>query len=205
MLRLVLVGLCSGWSTANAGQMTFDLTWSGASFGNSATAVGQITFDPTLVTYPGTIYTDNGTWAGVTDFTMTVTGASSGNGTFDFSDFSYFWFNTGGLSLDFTKELFGQPTVYPDAPWGTIDPVDMYGGEFNLWTPEGSNAPIGYWFFTIQTDRYAGDLLALTSFAPAVPEPSSFALAGIGVCAWATHAFRRRLRASTRNHAPQTA
>jgi hypothetical protein len=91
MKRLaVLAAVACLWGVpgqVQAGLMTFDLTWSGASFGNTAMATGQITFDPSLLTNPGV--TDP---IAVTAFSITVSGASSGNGTFGLGDFDdFFW------------------------------------------------------------------------------------------------------------------
>jgi hypothetical protein len=93
---------------ANAGTLqTFDLAWSGASFGNGATAVGTITMDVSRIFNPG--HTQQNSSQFVTAFSITITGASTGNGTFGIDDFNGaslsggFLFDTEGGTLDFTK------------------------------------------------------------------------------------------------------
>jgi hypothetical protein len=163
---LVVSGLSisSVFNPAKAAQ--FALQWSGAAPGNSASANGLIDFDPSLISNPG--YTNP---LPVNSFSITVTGASSGNGTFSLADYNNFFLATSGGTLDFTKQLVGQPTS--NDPWGT---PSFGGGDFNIISILG--APTAASQFQIATSGGFGDLLQLTSFAPlaplaTVPEPSS--------------------------------
>lgn len=181
---MLIVGLLSFAACAYADTFqTYNLAWSGASFGNNATATGQITLDLTTLPNPGgpsvDIYND------IASLTVTVTGASSGNGTWTRSDLApisnlgtYTYWDTGGGALNMAQELVGQPTVN-GGPWGT---PDGSSGDFNLFFTNGG--PIGTFFFTLTTNGGAGDPMQLTSFAPVapgVPEPGSIVLMGSGL------------------------
>jgi MYXO-CTERM domain-containing protein len=173
---------------ANAAQQTFDLVWTGDN-GSPAIANGVITFDPTLITKSFSIQdiTSN-----VTNFSITITGASSGNGTFGLSDFNKFTIDTDNTNLDFTKQLIGQPTA--SGTWG--GPI---GGDFGIFS-NGSDpaAPESDANFTIGTESGVGDFLDLTSFLPAVtsaPEPSSEAVIAIGALGVGGLALVRRRKA----------
>jgi hypothetical protein len=162
-ILLCIILLCGSLS-ARAAPVVFDLEWSGASFGNGATATGQITVDDALLTNPGS--NDSLATAGlVTAFTITVSGATTGDGTFTLGDFSRIILNTGTLPLDFTAELVDQPT--DNDPWGTSQPGDT-GGDFNLFNSSPA-APNGTFYFELTTDAGAGDKMLLTSFRPARP------------------------------------
>jgi hypothetical protein len=179
---------------ANAGQV-FDLTYSGATLGNNATATGTITLELLNMNNPGT--TDQNPSLFVTDFSITVTGASSGNGTFGFSDFNGsgilggFYLATNGGTLDFGSELVGQPTS--GSAWGTT-PSSGAAGDFNIFT-NGTDptAPNGTFFFQITTNGGSGDSLFLTSFAPA-PEPGSALLVLPALIALGALKVRKRVR-----------
>jgi hypothetical protein len=171
-----LLAVAAGQANADA---VFDLAWSGAGFGNTASATGTVTLNLADINNPGTTFQNVSPF--VTDFSITVTGATSGNGTFNFVDFNGgpaggFDISTPG-TLDFTRQLVGQPT--PDGPWGSSH-VNGIGdiGDFNMFNNgTDPNAPTETFFFQITAadgnDR--GDNMYLTSFAPAsaVPEPSS--------------------------------
>jgi hypothetical protein len=190
---LLLVTLLALAASAYADVFqTYNLTWSGVPFDNNASATGQITIDLTTLPNPsgGTydMYND------IVSLTVTVTGASSGNGTWSRSDLAplsnlgtYTYWDTGGATLDLHKELVGQPTT--GNPWGTPDGLS---GDFNLFFTNGG--PIGTFYFTMTTAGGNGDSLALTSFAPAVPEPGTLALMGSGAMLLAGTIRRKFLR-----------
>jgi hypothetical protein len=74
-------------SLAKAQRMAPSALWSSRHdgcrrFGNTATAVGSITFDDTTLPNPGVLTNVSAATLGVTGFSMTVIGASAGNGTF---------------------------------------------------------------------------------------------------------------------------
>jgi PEP-CTERM motif len=194
VLGLGLLLVAPGQSNADILQ-TYDLAWSGTPFGNSANATGTITLDLSLINNPGE--TDQNIVPFVTNFSITVTGASSGNGTFGFSDYigsptlDGFYIITdrpGVTPLDFSRQLVGQPTGF--GPWGALG-GNGSNGDFNIF-PNGSvpSAPDGTFYFTITTNGVSGDSLGLTSFAP-VPEPSTLILGGIAALAGVALARRR--------------
>ena len=74
-------GLTLMGATARAGQITtFDLTYSGADLGNTATATATITLDLSLTNNPG--FTSQDANSFVTAFSVTVSGASVGQWNF---------------------------------------------------------------------------------------------------------------------------
>lgn len=156
--------------SAQAAVITQYFVFSGASLGNTATATGSITFDPGSADQSFGISSPN-------DISVTVSGATAGNGTFGRSSFSDFVFNSGGIALDFSRDLVGQ------SGWGSGTT-----GDFNLFGSGGS-APVGTWYFELTANGGSGDTMALTSMGPsgAVPEPETYALMGIGslALAWA--------------------
>ena len=100
--------------TVSAAPITFDFTFSGESFGNTAIATGFITItDAALIPNPtpGCV-TVNLPNPSISALSITVSGASSGNGTFGLAAFKSIIWDTGGVALDFTQELVGQPTVH---------------------------------------------------------------------------------------------
>jgi hypothetical protein len=171
---------------AFAAQETFNLAWSGASFGNDAMATGHITIDTDAIngSYNDISFPD----ARVSDLGLTISGANSGNGTFGLSDFNFMavWAPT---ALDFSRELVGQA----DATGGTWGAPSASDGDFNLFANNAA-APLGTWYFTLTTADGAGDHMLLTSMT-AVPEAPgiSMMLAGLGLVGFA--ARRRKARA----------
>ena len=172
---------------------TFNLTWSGAFFGNTAVATGQITLDTTLL--PNPTFSDAGfafLQPLVQNFSMTVSGASAGNGTFSQGDFAALLFGTDGATLDISKELVGQPL--PDGGFwgGSFGPFVPGGGaDFSLLTNFSDPAtPAQRGPFELVTNNGSGDAINLTSFAP-VPEPSSLVLLGIGIAGVTGYSWRR--------------
>ncbi|MGB0658869.1 MAG: VPLPA-CTERM sorting domain-containing protein [Mangrovicoccus sp.] len=171
-------------STANAAIQTFDLAWSGDSYGNTAEATGYITFDDVIFGFPGAYSTDD--WSlNVSAFEITVSGASFGNGTYSFGDFFSIQLRFEGL-LDPSQELVGQ-TMTGSTTFGLSD----FQSDFNVFSFFG-NAPSASGIFEITAGF---DQLYLTSFAPqtniiSTPLPASALLlfGGMGSIA----AMRRR-------------
>src|SRR5271169_3440708 len=81
----LIAGLLLLVATAYADTFqTYNLAWSGATFGNGATATGQITLDLTTLPNPGPTVYDM--YNDISSLTITVVGASSGNGTWTKAD-----------------------------------------------------------------------------------------------------------------------
>ena len=150
-------------SSAQAEVLVFDLVWSGASFGNSATATGRISINDAVLPNPGGSGDIGASFEsiGVVNFTMTVSGAGFGNGLFTIGDFRSVRWDSGNLqtaTLDLTTELVGQPTGAD--PWAGT--TQTSAGDFNVFS--GSLAPTGVAAFEIATGGGIGDTLRLTSF-----------------------------------------
>lgn len=195
LLRCALVvGLLVLSATAYADTFqTYNLAWSGATFGNSATATGQITLDLTTLPNPGgpafDMYND------IASLTVTVVGATSGNGTWTRADLcacsalgTFTYWDTGGVALNMNQQLVGQPTL--GNPWGTPDGIS---GDFNFFFTNGG--PLGTFFFTMTSDGGLEDSMLLTSVAPvsSTPEPGTMALFGSGIIGLAG-VLRRKIK-----------
>jgi hypothetical protein len=186
---------------------TFDVEWSGAALGNSARASGLITFNLAVLPNPGgCIGACLPIHPYITALSITVSGASVGNGTFGLSDFSKLSWSTGGSTLDLTQQLVGQPTTI--SPWGTpcaaADQANC--ADFNLFStfaitgtgnplaPSQAATPSGIAPFLFDTGGGAppGDRMFLTSFAP-VPVPiAGVGLPGLGLAIGGFVFFARR-------------
>src|SRR5262245_60218046 len=98
---------------ANASLITFDLSYSGASFQNSAVGNCFISFDDTVLPNIATNLSNvSPATLGITDFSITISNASSGNGTFGLSDFTADpnkWIWVLSAPLNFGADLVGQP------------------------------------------------------------------------------------------------
>lgn len=145
--------------------------------GSNATATGSITFESTLLANPGDNEFDLPNPA-VLALTVTVSNASSGNGTFGIADFASITFNTNGGTLNFNQQLVGQPT--DGDPWGTPSLGD--GGDFNFFIPsvparqQAVTPPTGVFWFTLGADGGDADAMQLTSLALAGPAAATVAV-----------------------------
>jgi hypothetical protein len=144
-------------TSAFAAPITF--TFRFVDGGSGATATGFIVFERTLLANPG-----NNTFIlpdpAVLNLSVTVTGASAGNGTFGIGDFNQVYFDTNGGTLDFSQPLIGQPTA--GVPWGTA--YDGSGGDFNIFGT-AAPAPLGVNWFTLAANNGAAETMILTSMA----------------------------------------
>jgi hypothetical protein len=142
----------------------FNLTWSDTIYHSGASATGVIGLDlATIPSAPNHTASSIPSW--ITSFSITITGAASGNGTFTLSDFSYFNFTSGGVTLNYNADLFGQGG-------GNFDST----GDFSFGGPD-VHAPVGVAPNVVSADGGNSELLVLTSFTPA---PSGV----VNVAAW---------------------
>ena len=125
----------------------FKLSWSGASFGNAATATGVISLDLAILTSTPNIQSSSSMNSAVTGLTVTVLNAGPGSGTFVFSDFRGVLFYSNA-AVDFNTDLVGQngglfvthddfnifrASGSPSAPNGTSPNVlTPYGGSLQM-------------------------------------------------------------------------
>ena len=204
MKRIFLAGLMAllfAAAPAAASVKSFTFTFAG----NGATAMGIIDFEMSLLTNPGRnvfdtsdgyVYTTGDAPYGtnipglVTALSVTVLGASAGNGTFTLLDFDGVFFNTTRLGVNLNQPLMTQSLVNigPEGQtwlWGSAghtipdsDPAASYVGDFQLFSPNTSDAPTGGNPLEITT--LGGEAMALTSFTP-VPEPSTWLLLSMGI------------------------
>jgi hypothetical protein len=187
-----LAAFAFGWlaSAAHAAPITFYFEFDGHPLGNTATAVGTVTFEESMLANE---WSDGSNFkyhvkepVEVLALEVTVSGAASGNGHFTESDFGFVTWQTNG-KLDFTKPLVGQPTQ--DAPWGTT--YDHYSGDFNLFGE--ATAPGGQAAFQLGAYGGHGDPMVLTAMtAVPVPEPLTYALTLAGLSVVGLLARRRQ-------------
>ena len=149
--------------------MIFNFSFSGASFGNGAGAVGNVTIDMDKLTNngvvqpgvyvwdPNTYYSQYGSHISglITALDVTVTGAYTGNGTYHLSDFDALVFDISRFDalhpVNLTTQLVGQATNSPggftwgqtDIITGTPDPVLSTTGDFQIFAslPTGGGDP----------------------------------------------------------------
>ncbi|OAI20111.1 hypothetical protein A1359_03625 [Methylomonas lenta] len=202
ILRTFLIGLLflasnQAMAVPTSTTSSFYVDWSGVAHFNEAEAHGWLT-----------VYNDEGSkfsnsaddawlfpFEDVVDFSVTITGASSGNGTFGLTDFDFFIWSTKTTAewpLDLAHELVNQATT--GGPWSSNHSIDASGGEFNLFAnlllnpaaPNSNGAA-----FQIATNGGNGDILNLTSFRP-VPIPAAFWLFGSALLGLSRIGFKRQ-------------
>lgn len=181
MAAAALLIFSQGASAVDIKTFTFD--WSGASFQNGATGHGSITFDWDIAVSNG--YSGTNNFNSISQLDFSITGASPGQGNGDFTkpDFQGVNFVLNG-SVDPTQDLVGQAGF----------------ADFNVIARTSTHAPTGADVITVETNNQLdgnSSLLLLTHFVqgsgngggaggggnPAVPEPATLGLFGIGVAA----------------------
>ena len=174
-IAALLIAMALAVATSAQAKL-FTVTWSGATVGDGASATGLFDLSPDTPADPEGA--DNPPPDGdMKIISLTVTGASQGNGTFVQSDF-YFGYFSFYSTLDFSKELIGQ-VMDNGYAYGFNDSARGPSGDFNVFGKYGGSAPSGYDYFGLQTNGMNGDYLRLTSIAPvtsAATEPASWAL-----------------------------
>lgn len=198
LASLAFMGMLFGPSQAQAITTTaatsrFYLDWSGLNlWGNSAEAHGILTIDNASFPNPSEY-----AWLlpgqEVVDFSLTVSGADSGNGTFQLTDFDGFVWDTV-VSLDFSRELVGQETG--NGGWGVNLLTGTTNGDFNLVAAENSFAPTlnGSFLLMTNNDTDFGTQMNLVSFRP-VPIPAAFWLFGSALLGLMGVGHRRSVQA----------
>jgi PEP-CTERM motif len=182
---------------AHAGLVTFDIKWTNLS--GITTATAELTLDSALIAtapaLPVQIDADL-----LHSFTLTVNGATGGNGVYDKSNFDAIAFYSMG-KLNFNQELIGQHILVGSGPYAQeriFGDRDGLSGAFDLFALN-KFAPSTVRPFAVITDSTAAysDYLTVSSImardsVSAVPEPETYAmlLAGLGLLAWRA----RRLR-----------
>lgn len=172
-----VISLGVATSPAGAVPLTFDFSFAN---GSGAAASGYVTFDEALlpsINGPfGPLIIDINDPV-IIALSLTISGASAGNGTFDRNYFSSLMLDTDWATLDFTQPLIGQATS--SGFWGPGGTGDF---NFNFADPD---APTAVDFFQLSTLAGTGDILTLASFTTsgpaAVPEPATFVLMGAGL------------------------
>jgi IPTL-CTERM motif len=149
-------------TSAIAAPVTLNFTFANG----SATAVGSITFESTLLNNPGfnNLTLPN---AAVLALNVTVSGAGAGNGTFGIGSFASVAFDTNGGTLNLSQNLIGQAT--PGGPWGPGS-----AGDFNLFST-GPPAPRGVDPFILGANNGLDVPMLLTRMGP-LAAPSSVAV-----------------------------
>lgn len=187
-MKCMLLPLALAAATAATPAMAdfyqaFDITYSGASWGNTAVANGLIYLDlATLGTSPSA---DNDVTASVPPYTsisgyvssldLTVSGSTSGgNGAFTLADYSGIVFNFN--SVDLTTQVVDQPGLE----------------DFNFFSVDSAPSAV----FPLTMLDSGGDLLSLTSLVEPSPEPSQMvsglAMAALGGASLLVRRFRNR-------------
>ena len=150
---------------------SFNLNWSGV--GNSASVSAVLTLNMTTLVANG--YNANYS-RDVSSLVMMVSGASSGNGTYDTADFDHMAFSVGTTGGGYGTRVLNS------ASQGAISLQDLnFFSSFNTaGTPSGSN------YHTLQLA--SGQEVRLS----AVPEPSSYVLGFAGLLGMVGFASSRK-------------
>lgn len=170
---------------AQAKLVTFDIKWANETGANIASAV--MTLDSGFI-HTGGYGAPGISMSNIQNFTLTVSGASVGNGVFGKSDFSGISFYAKS-PLDLGHELIGQPVMVQyggvSTPFGYGD-ADGATGAFDLWA-YSATTPHTVRPFAIITDSTGpfSDYLRVSSILARdgegltmtpVPEPETYAM-----------------------------
>jgi hypothetical protein len=157
------------------GDALFFFTFTASSTG--ATATGQFSIDSS------NIFTGANSVSELTDLSITVSGATAGNGTFPESDFTTFIWDSGDPTSDFN---FAQNLVGQNG-FGTSN------GDFTfLSSPSAPLAPYGTGPYTLTAeDGSANDMFLTFLQEMLTPELAAIGLTGLGLVAIFA-IFRRR-------------
>ena len=91
------------------------------------------------------------------------------------ADFTGVVFDTGGGTLDLSRQLTGQPTA--GAPWGTTQ--DGTSGDLNFFGV--APAPNGVFFFTLGANGGAANAMILAALASPVPTLSQWMIVALAL------------------------
>jgi hypothetical protein len=180
LIAFVAAFFISSIAPANAAPVTLNVKWSGASFANNATATGFIKFDNSVFPEVGAQNWWDISNAAIIDLGLTISGASSGNGTFSKNDFQAIYFATPSV-LNLSSELIGQ-TLTNGCAFGTSTGAcgNGLGGDFNLFGAT-AGAPTGTYYFQLTTAGGENMLVTSMSRVNAVPVPAAVWLFASGV------------------------
>lgn len=169
IILAVSAGLIGLIANANAAFVDAYATWSGASFGNTASASATFKLDTDYLASVGVTNLQGG-YQWITDIELTVTGAADGNGQFTSTNFVDAYFTAFG-PVDFSQDLVGQSNFF----------------DFNLFSNfTQPAAPNGYEVNVLEIITSGGgfgeriQLTSLITTAAPVPEPSGLALLALG-------------------------
>lgn len=188
MFRKLIAGAVALGMAVSAQATVFKVTWSGAQYENGASAVGLFDINTSLFPNLGGAQPINPVGIGFSILSLTVSGSAGGNGSFTQNDFGSFYF-AAFSPLNYSQELIGQ-AMGNGFNFGSFGAG--YGGQsgdFNIFASNGA-APNGTFYFQLTTA--GGENIGVTSIAPGVPEPTSWAMliTGFGL----TGAAMRRRR-----------
>ena len=166
-ILLTLAGFAFA-STAHAALVSYSLQWSGADFSNSATAYAFMTVDDTVFNgasaTPPSMEPNTAEELGIQFFELTLNGTANSDGTYNLTSSTFYWTLTD--TVDMNTEIVGQSGFQDFNVFSSV----AYGLEPNLLVTNFSMGEFG---------PTGDETLVLTSFAP-IPEPSAFALLGLG-------------------------
>lgn len=168
-ILLAIAGLALS-STAHAAYVSYSLQWSGASFSNAATASAYMTVDDTVFNGNSSFFNSSASTVGIVFFELALNGTASYDGIYnltndiDIGSVGYVW---GANSVDTSTEMVGQ---YGFNDFNVFFSSVAYGVAPNTFVTNYSLGEFG---------PTGDETLTLTSFAP-IPEPSAFALLGLG-------------------------